>query len=383
MDTIYFDNASTSFPKPQQVLNEMFKYMNTYGGSANRGSSSISMQSSRAVFQCRYELSKFFNYNKSENVIFTNNITSSINILLYGLIKPNWHVITTAMDHNSVLRPLLKLKNEIPNVEVDILPCNSEGFLDIETLKNSIKDNTKLIILSHASNLVGTIQPIAEIGRICKEKEIYFILDTAQTAGVLPIDMTDLNINALAFTGHKSLLGPQGIGGFIIDDNLNEVCNSVFVGGTGSQSSLLEAPTLLPDKFESGTLNVPGIVGLLEGIKFINDVGISNIREKEDILCKKALEVLLNMNRIKVYGTEDLCKRTSTISFNIDNVDPAEVGYILDSQFNIACRTGLHCAPLAHKTVGSYPNGSVRVSFGYFNELNEIEYFLECINKIK
>lgn len=383
MSNIYFDNAATSFPKPQQVIDDMLNHMTNFGGSANRGSSSISLQSSRAAYECRYALSQFFNYHKSENVIFTNNITSSINILLNGLIKPNWHIITTSMDHNSTLRPLLKLKSEIDNVEVDIINCNSQGFLEINDFRNAIKENTKLIILSHASNLVGSIQPIKEIGAICKEKGIYFILDSAQTAGILPLDMKELNLNALAFTGHKSLLGPQGIGGFIIDDSLNEICNSVFVGGTGSHSSLLEAPTTLPDKFESGTLNIPGIVGLLAGINFINSEGMHTIREKEDFLCKVALDGLLNMDDIKIYGTTDIDKRTSTIAFNINNMDPSEVGYILDSEFNIACRTGLHCAPLAHKSVGSYPNGSIRVSFGYFNQTEEIKYFLDSINKIK
>ena len=383
MNNIYFDNAATSFPKPQQVIDEMFNHMTNFGGSANRGSSATALQSSRVAYECRYALSQFFNYHKSENVIFTNNITSSINLLLNGLIKPNWHIITTSMDHNSTLRPLLKLKNEIDNVEVDIINCNSEGFLEINDLKNSIKENTKLIILSHASNLVGSIQPIKEIGDICKEKGIYFILDSAQTAGVLPIDMKSLNLSALAFTGHKSLLGPQGIGGFIIDDSLNNICRSVFVGGTGSHSSLLEPPTTLPDKFESGTLNIPGIVGLLAGINFINNEGIHTIREREDFLCKTALEGLLNMGDIKIYGTTDISKRTATIAFNINNIDPSEVGYILDSEFNIACRTGLHCAPLAHKSVDSYPNGSVRISFGYFNKIEEIKYFLDSINKIK
>ena len=383
MSNIYFDNAATSFPKPKEVIDAMIDQMTNFGGSANRGSSKTVLQSSRAVYECRESIKNLFNYDKNENVIFTNNITSSINILLNSIVKPNWHIITTSMDHNSVLRPLFKLKEEIHGVEVDIVNCNELGFLDINELKSHIISDTKLIILSHSSNLVGSIQPLKEISDICKEKDIFLILDSAQSAGIIPIDMKDLSLSALAFTGHKSLLGPQGIGGFIIDDKLNEEAKPVFVGGTGSSSSLLAQPDFLPDKFESGTLNIPGIVGLLHGINYINKEGMTTIKEKEDFLCKKALDGLLNINSIKVYGTLDMSKKTSVISFNINEMDPSLVGYILDSEFNISSRTGLHCAPLAHKTVGSYPNGSIRVSFGYFNTEKEIDIFLKAINNIK
>ncbi|MGL5244211.1 MAG: aminotransferase class V-fold PLP-dependent enzyme [Sarcina sp.] len=382
MQRIYFDNAATSYPKPKQVVNSMMDYMINSGGSANRGSSSISLQSTRIVYECRYELSKFFKFHKCENVIFTNNITSSLNILLLGLVKPNWHIITTSMEHNSVIRPLINLTNTLENVSLDIINCNKQGFVSINDIKAKIKSNTKLIILSHASNLVGSIQPIKEIGMLCREKDIFFILDSAQTAGIIPIDINDLNLSALAFTGHKSLLGPQGIGGFIINDSMNKICNPVFLGGTGSNSSQLNHPLTLPDKFECGTHNTPGIVGLLEGIKFINNIGIDNIKEKEEYLCQKAIDGLLNIPNIKIYGTLDSTKKTSTISFNINKMDSSEIGYLLDTEFNISCRTGLHCTPLAHKTVGSYPSGSIRISLGYFNTLDEINYFIDSINKI-
>lgn len=383
MNNIYFDNAATSFPKPKEVLDAMMEQMMNFGGSANRGSSKTVLQSSRLVYECREAIKSFFNYDKNENVIFTNNITSSINILLSAIVKPNWHIITTSMDHNSVLRPLFKLKEELEGIEVDVVPCNKLGFLNIDNLKDSIKENTKLIILSHSSNLVGSIQPLKEISDICREKNIFLILDSAQSAGILPIDMKDLSLSALAFTGHKSLLGPQGIGGFIIDDKLNAEAKPVFVGGTGSSSSLLAQPDFLPDKFECGTLNIPGIVGLLHGINYINKEGLNTIREREEFLCKKALDGLLNINNLKVYGTFDTSKKTSVISFNINDMDPSLVGYILDSEFNISSRTGLHCAPLAHKTVGSYPSGSIRISLGYFNTEKEIDIFLKAINNIK
>ena len=383
MNNIYFDNAATSFPKPKEVLDAMMEQMMNLGGSANRGSSKTVLQSSRLVYECREAIKTFFNYDKNENIVFTNNITSSINILLNAVVKPNWHIITTSMDHNSVLRPLFKLKEDVPGVDVSVVPCDEFGFLNINNLKATIKENTKLIILSHSSNLVGSIQPLKEISNICGEKNIFLILDSAQSAGILPIDMKDLSLSALAFTGHKSLLGPQGIGGFIIDDKLNAEAKPVFVGGTGSSSSLLAQPDFLPDKFECGTLNIPGIVGLLHGINYINKEGLNTIREREEFLCKKALDGLLNINSIKVYGTLNTSKKTSVISFNINDIDPSLVGYILDSEFNISSRTGLHCAPLAHKTVGSYPNGSVRISLGYFNTEKEIDIFLKAINNIK
>lgn len=382
MNKIYFDNAATTFPKPKSVIKAMMDYMSFEGGSANRGSSSTALQSSRSVYNCRYEIAKFFNFPKSENVIFTSNITMSLNMLLLGIIKPDWHIITTSIEHNSVLRPLVKISKEVPNVELDIVNCNSEGLVSIEKIKEKIKKNTKLIILSHASNLVGTIQPIKEIGKLCRDNNIFFILDSAQTAGVIPIDMTEFNINALAFTGHKSLLGPQGIGGFIIDDKLNSICKNIFSGGTGSNSSLVDQPQDLPDKFEYGTLNTPGIIGLLEGIKFIEKEGLENIRLKEELLCKEAMTLLSEIPEIKIYGPMDAKKKTSTISFNIEGMDPEFVGFLLDSEFNISCRTGLHCTPLAHKTVGSYPMGSIRISLGYFNTLEEVYKFVEVIKEL-
>ncbi|MFR0019236.1 MAG: aminotransferase class V-fold PLP-dependent enzyme [Paraclostridium sp.] len=382
MNKIYFDNAATTFPKPDSVIKAMFDYMSFEGGSANRGSSSTALQSSRAVYECRYEIAKFFNFPKSENVIFTNNITTSLNMLLLGIIKSDWHIITTSMEHNSVLRPLVKISEELPNVELDIVQCNNEGLVSVEKIKEKLKSNTKLIILSHASNLVGTIQPIKEIGKLCKENDIFFILDSAQTAGVIPIDMTELNLNALAFTGHKSLLGPQGIGGFIIDDKLNSICKNIFSGGTGSNSSLIEHPQELPDKFEYGTLNTPGIIGLLEGIKFIEKEGIENIKAKEEVLCQKAMDLLSEIPEVKIYGPMDAQKKTSTISFNIEGMDPEFTGFLLDSEFNITCRTGIHCTPLAHKTVGSYPSGSIRISLGYFNTIEEVYRFVEVIKEL-
>lgn len=380
MKNIYLDNAATSFPKPRIVVDSMTDYMLYNGGNPSRGSSSLSMQGNRAIYNGRETLGKFFNFEKYENVIFTPNITTSLNIILRSLIKEDWHVITSTMDHNSVLRPLNQLQKE-RNISLDIIEASKEGYISVEKIKEKITEKTKVIVLSHGSNLCGSIQPIREIGDICKKNNIFFIVDSAQTAGIIPIDMKELNINALAFTGHKSLFGPQGIGGFILDDKINEEMSLLFTGGTGSSSYSLDHPIILPDKFEYGTPNTPGIIGLTKGIEFINKEGINTIREKEEYLCKYALENLLNMDKVVLYGSKDFQNRTATISFNLKNIDPSELGFILDSDYNIITRTGLHCAPLAHKTLGSFPSGSIRVSFGYFNSINDINRLLDALNK--
>lgn len=378
---VYVDNAATSFPKPDSVYNDILNYMRNIGGNPGRGASTSSLKGNKVIFQCRNALCEFFNFNDTKNVIFTSNITMSLNILIKGVIKPGWHVITSSMDHNSTLRTLNELKSK-GIIELDIIQCNKLGEIDIEDFKSKIKDNTKLVTLSHGSNIIGTIQPLAAIGKVCKNNNIFFIIDSAQTAGVLDLDFQKLNCNALAFTGHKSLLGPQGIGGFIIDDLMNDVCSSLIVGGTGSVSSDIIQPNFLPDKFESGTINAPGIAGLLAGINFIKSEGLSTIKEHEDYLTQKFIDGILNIPTMNVYGHLNTENRTSTISINSSIIDNNELGFILDSEYNIITRTGLHCAPLAHKTIGTYPNGTLRFSFGYFNDEKDISYILSCINLI-
>lgn len=378
---VYLDNAATTFPKPDTVVSSIMTYMTQVGSNPGRGASSSSLAGNRVVFQCREALANFFNFSNIENVIFASNITQSLNTLIKGVVEKGWHVITSSMDHNASLRPLSSLK-EKGIIELTTLDCSKEGFIDVDNFKKSIKSNTKLVVLSHASNIIGTIQPLEEIGRICKEKGIYLIIDSAQTAGVLNLDFQKLNCNALAFTGHKSLLGPQGIGGFIIDDKLNEITKPFIEGGTGSVSSNVIQPDFLPDKFESGTMNTPGIAGLLAGINFINEKGLKYIREYEEDLCKKFINNVLNIDTVEVYGIRDVSSRTSTISINSSKIDNAELGFILDNEFGIITRTGLHCAPLAHKTIGTYPSGTIRFSFGLFNDEKDVDYTLSCINKV-
>ncbi|APC79762.1 TPA: aminotransferase class V-fold PLP-dependent enzyme [Clostridium botulinum] len=378
---VYLDNAATTYPKPEKVYSSILNYMKNVGASPGRGGYENALTGDRIVYKCRQSLINLFNFNKIENVVFTSNITASLNILIKSIVKDGWHVITSSMDHNSVIRPLVSLEKS-NKIELDILNCSEEGLINIEDFKNAIKDSTKLVVLSHASNIVGTIQPLEAIGKICKEKGIYFIIDSAQTAGVLPLNFQNLNCNALAFTGHKSLLGPQGIGGFIIDDELNNIATNFIEGGTGSLSESTLQPDFLPDKFESGTMNTPGIAGLLAGIEYINEEGLNAIKEREEYLSREFINGLLNIDSVKVYGPLDASLRTATISINSSKIDNSELGFLLDSEFGIMVRTGLHCAPLAHKTIGSFPQGTLRFSFGAFNDIKDINYALYALNSI-
>lgn len=379
--SIYLDNASTTFPKPESVPKAIYNFLTNVGGNPGRSNHDNALQTNRILVESREAIAQFFNYKSIENVIFTSNITTSLNILINSSLSLGDHVITSSMEHNSVLRPLFNLKNQ-GLIELDIVYANKFGFISTEDLKNTIKSNTKMIVINHASNVIGSIQPIKEIGDICKNNNIFFVLDSAQSAGVLDIDFTKINLSALAFTGHKSLFGPQGIGGFIIDDNLNKSCNPYILGGTGSLSHSLTQPDFLPDKFESGTLNMPGIVGLMEGIKFMQSEGINTIYSKNNFLRNYFIEKIKNINGVILYDDKYNNNYTSCISFNIKDMDTAELSFTLDSDFGIKNRSGLHCAPLAHKTIGSFPSGTVRLSLSYFNTKEDMDYTINAINKI-
>ena len=376
---VYLDNASTTFPKPKVVSDSIYNYLVNIGGNANRSNHSNALESNREIFLARERIAKFFNYDKFENVVFTNNITMSLNILIKGILRKGDHVITSSLEHNSVIRPIISCKEKL-DVEVDFVKASFDGFINPKDIENLIKKNTKLVIITHASNVIGTIQPIKEIGEICKKNNIFFIIDTAQSAGTVPIDFYDIGANALAFTGHKSLFGPQGIGGFIIDDKLNKICTPLLEGGTGSLSHEIHQPNFMPDKFECGTLNIPGIVGLSNGIEFINNVGIENIKNKNKKLYKKLIKSISSMERYKVYGDISGENSTTSISFNLDGVETSELSFYLESN-GISNRSGLHCAPMCHKTIGTFPEGTVRLSISYFNTDEEIDYTISILEK--
>lgn len=378
---VYLDNSATTYPKPEDVYYSVFNYMKNIGANPGRGGYTNALEGDRIIFSCREALMKLFNFNKLENVIFTSNITQSLNVVLKSVIKDGWHIITSSVEHNSVMRPLFSIK-EKKNIEVDIIKCSKDGTINIEDFEKSIKPNTKLVVFTHASNVIGSIQPLEEIGRICKKNHIYFVIDSAQSAGSIPVDFHKLNCNALTFTGHKSLLGPQGIGGFLIDDILNNEASPFMEGGTGSLSQSAIQPDFLPDKFESGTLNAPGIAGLLSGVNYILKEGVATIQDREKELCQHFINGLLNINSIKVYGFKDASLRTPTISINSDKINNAELGFILDREFGIMARTGLHCAPSAHETIGTFPEGTLRFSLGPFNDKKDIDYTLYALNSI-
>ncbi|OPX44730.1 aminotransferase class V-fold PLP-dependent enzyme [Clostridium thermobutyricum] len=377
---VYLDNASTTFPKPKIVTDSIYEYLTNIGGNANRSTSSNSLASNKEVLMARQKIADFFNFDKIENVIFTNNITTSLNILIKGILKKGDHVLTSSIEHNSVIRPLISCKESI-GIDLEFVKANKNSFINPSDFEAKIKPNTKLIVLTHASNVTGCIQPIKKIGAICKKHNIFFIIDTAQSAGSVKIDFNEVNASALAFTGHKSLLGPQGIGGFIISDEFNEACSPFIEGGTGSLSHDIYQPTFLPDKFESGTLNIPGIVGLSRGIDFINEIGLENIKSHNTNLYKKLVSGLLELG-YTVYGDLSCNNSTTSISFNLENVDPSELSFYLDSN-GISNRSGLHCAPKTHETIGTFPLGSVRLSISYFNTNEEIEYVLKILSDAK
>lgn len=380
MKKTYLDNGSTSFPKPKEVIDAITSYMLSIGGNVNRGSYKNSFDAENMVYETRELLCKFFNFSKPENVIFTSNITESLNIIIKGLFNSGDHVIVSSMEHNAVLRPLNSVSKL--GVEFSIVPCSVIGKLDISSLSTYIKPNTKAIIMSHSSNVCGTIQPFKAIGDFCKKNNIYFIADTAQTAGIIPIDMNEMNIDILCFTGHKSLLGPQGIGGFIIREELSKITRPLIEGGTGSFSEYEFQPPYMPDKFESGTLNIPGIYGLNAGIKYINSIGINKIKKHEEVLTEKFISEILKVKEAKIIGLLSSNDRTSVVSLDFPSYDNAEISYLLDKNYGISVRCGLHCSPLAHKTLGTFPNGTIRFSFGIFNTLEDVTYAIDSIKKV-
>jgi cysteine desulfurase family protein len=374
---IYLDNAATTFPKPDKVYQEMFDYMKTYAANPGRGAHNMSIMASTKVLETRQLIGNLFKIDDPFNIIFTSNATDSLNIAIKGILKNGDHVITTVLEHNSVLRPLNKLKKD--QITTTFLDMDENGLIDLVKLKKSITKKTKAIIINHASNVIGTIQDIEKIGEIAKEKGVIFIVDGAQSAGVLDIDVKKCNIDLLAFPGHKGLLGPQGTGGLYIGPGIN--LETFKEGGTGSNSNSLEQPDFLPDRFESGTLNTPGIVGLGEGINYIFEEGIENIRRKEEALTDCLLLELIKLPFIKIYGNKSIENRCAVISFNIENMDSSLVGYELNKK-GIAVRTGYHCAPLIHKALGTINYGTVRVSFGYFNTFLEIECLIKALWEI-
>ena len=383
MTQIYLDNAATTFPKPPFVPQAVYNYMTTCGSNINRGSYNSAYNAEALVFETRELLTELFHGEDPSQVIFTKNITESLNVILKGLLKSGDHVIVSSMEHNAVMRPLNQLTTQ--GVTYSRITCQSDGTLPLEKLHETVNENTRAVIMTHASNVCGTILPVQEVGEFCHKHNLLFILDTAQSAGLLPINMEEMHIDALAFTGHKGLLGPQGIGGFILKRDLNLKIEPLLSGGTGSFSHTEDVPLIMPDRFEAGTLNIPGIMGLREGLLFLKEKGIENIYRHEMALTEHFLNDLLpleNEGLIKIIGKKDIQNRVGVISIQSMKMDPAEVSYILDDKYGIMTRVGLHCAPSAHKTLGTFPTGTIRFSFGYFNTDDEVDCALAALKEV-
>lgn len=378
MKKVYLDNAATTFPKAPGAAEAMSDFLLNVGGNVGRGSYESSYSAGQVVYETRELLCDLFNFDDPLNTVFTMNITQSLNMIFRGFLKPGDHVIISSMEHNAVVRPLVSL--EKLGIEFDRVLCDIEGKLNPNDIEPLIKPNTKLLVITHASNVCGTILPLEAVGEICKKHNIHFVIDSAQTAGVLPVDFQKLNLSALTFTGHKGLLGPQGIGGFLINMEFANKISSIFDGGTGSLSESEIQPTYMPDKFESGTLNIPGIYGLNASLKYLRKTGINKIAEKERELTSKFLEDIMSIDKISIAGIKGIENRTSTVSLDFKDVDNSEIAFLLDKEFGIMARVGLHCAPSAHKTLNTFPGGTLRFSFGHFNTLEEVKYTVESIN---
>lgn len=375
---IYLDNAATTWPKPEDTIIAMEDCIRNAGANPGRGGHKMSLDAGRLVYDTREEVAGLFKVSDPVRIVFTKNATESLNMALKGLLKPGDHVITSSMEHNSVARPLHVLKSR--GVEVTELACSATGLLDPDSVRKAIKGNTVAVVILHASNVTGSIMPVEEIGKITREKEACFIVDAAQTAGFLDIDVDKQNIDILAFTGHKSLYGPQGTGGIYIREGI-EIA-PLFEGGTGSKSESPQQPEDMPDRYESGTPNTPGIAGLGAGIRYINGIGLDKIRKHEQGLTAKLLDGLKQMKQVEIYGPAKAELQVPVVSINIKGQDSSEVSFILDKAFDIACRSGLHCAPGAHRTIGTINRGTVRFSFSLFNTEAEVDYVLESVEKI-
>lgn len=383
MRKIYMDNAATTFPKPSQVPEAVYRYMTEQGTNINRGSYGDACDVEMTVYETRELLTKIFNAESIRHVVFTRCVTESLNILMKGFLKSGDHVLVSAMEHNAVMRPLTQLLAN--GVVFTRIPCRIDGTLEVEKIPELVTARTKLIVMTHASNVCGTVLPIREVGTICRRLGLRFFLDAAQTAGVIPIDMEAMMIDALAFTGHKGLLAPQGIGGFILRPDFEKEIEPLVVGGTGSVSHLEEIPSFMPDRFEAGTQNLPGIVGLNAALKWLMKTGTENILDHELRLTDSfltGLRALETDGLIRVVGKRDLFDRVGVISIMTEKSDPAEIADRLDRDYGIMTRVGLHCAPSAHQTLRTYPTGTIRFSFGYWNTLDEVEIVLKALAEV-
>ena len=398
-EKIYLDNAATSFPKPEEVPKAVYDYMTKLGTNVNRGGYATAYDTESIVFECRELIGALFHAPDYKNVVFTRNITESLNVVLKGLLHSGDHVIVSSMEHNAVMRPIRQLEKK--GVSFTRAQCELDGSLKPEKLLSCLRPDTKAVVMTHASNVFGTMLPIQEVGAFCKENGLVFILDSAQTAGVFPIDMEKMHIDILCFTGHKGLLGPQGIGGFILRDELVLKIEPLISGGTGSLSNVETVPEFMPDRFEAGTPNLPGIFGLHAALNWLRKLGemslleettehcfsaaLEKIREHELQLTEEFLNLLDPLEKegkLKIIGKKDTEMRTGVVSIQTLTRELSDTAFQLDTRYGIMTRVGLHCAPSAHKTMGTYPTGTIRFSFGFANTDKEVKLAIDALKEL-
>ena len=383
-EIIYLDNAATSWPKPPGVAAAMVRFLDEIGANPGRSGHRMAVEAGRVVYEAREAIAELFNAPDPLRVVFGPNVTEMLNLVLRGYLRPGDHVITSSMEHNSVMRPLRALERE--GVGVTVVECAPDGTLDPDAVLGAIRPNTAMIVLNHASNVVGTILPVAEVAARVGAQVApapLLVVDAAQTAGAIPIDVQATGIDLLAFTGHKSLYGPMGTGGLVIGERVDlDRLEPLKRGGTGSRSEYEEQPDFLPDRYESGTPNAVGLAGLAAGVRWVLEQGIEAIRAHEMALTQRLIDGLRSIPGVTVYGTLDAARQTATVSFNIAGMEPSEVGLRLDEEFGIMCRVGLHCAPAAHRTIGTFPTGTVRFGLGRFNTTEEVNRALEAVERL-
>ena len=380
MEKIYFDNGSTSWPKAPKVAEAMADLLTHGAFNINRGNYEGAYEVEATVLDTREQLARLFHAKDSRSVIFTPGITYSLNYFIKGFLQSGDHVLVSGMEHNAVMRPLKQM--EAIGVTYDVVRTEVDGTIQPEDVERAIKNNTKAIIMLHASNVCGTIVPIKAIGEICRRHHLFFVVDTAQSAGTIPVNMQEFNIDFLAFTGHKGLLGPQGIGGFLISEELNDQMKPYIAGGTGSQSDVLQMPESLPDKYESGTMNLPGIIGLHAALSYIEETGIKTIHRKKLELTQYFLENVKEFSNIRIVGKEGMKDRVAVVSLDFVQEDNAVIAFELEQNYGIMTRVGLHCAPIAHRTLHTYPQGTVRFAFSASNTRDEIDQCIEGFREI-
>lgn len=377
---IYFDNGSTSWPKAPGVAEAMSELLTKGAFNINRGNYEGAYEVEGLVLETREKLAKMFHCEESKRVLFSPGITHSLNYFIKGFLKAGDHVIVSGIEHNAVMRPLRQM--EACGVTYDIAATAEDGSVTAEAIEALVRPETKAVIISHASNVCGTVLPIEAIGQVCKKHDLFFVVDSAQSAGTIQIDMEKCGIDFLAFTGHKGLLGPQGIGGFLISEKLDEQMVPYIAGGTGSQSDSLDMPMNLPDKYESGTMNLPGIIGLHAALSYIEETGIEYIHDKKMELTAYFLEKLREFPNIRVVGKQDVQDRVAVVSLDFQGEDNAIIAFELEQNYGIMTRVGLHCAPIAHQSLHTYPQGTVRFAFSASNTKEEIDWCIDGFREL-